>query len=93
MKISYIFFVMGLIAVLLIGLVFLLFQSIFGFFPGWMVKYILIYYFLLAFLWLCFAILYMLKQTWLCTIFVALGIFIVHLVMTSGKPPLSLRAN
>lgn len=88
MKVSYLFLLMGFVTVLVAGGVFFLVQLIFGLFPGWMTAYILIYYFILATLWLGFAILYMLKRTGLCTIIVALGILSVHLVMISGNLPL-----
>lgn len=84
MKFSYIFLLIGFFVVLLMGGIFLLAQFIFDFFPGWMIQYIMIYYFLLSFLWLCFGILYMLKRTLLCTIIVAIGITIVYLVMIFG---------
>ena len=84
MKVSYIFLLMGIITVITVGVIFLLVQLLFGFFPGWMTSYILIYYFLLAFLWLGFAILYMKKRTGLCTIIVAIGILVVHIVMIFG---------
>jgi O-antigen/teichoic acid export membrane protein len=84
-KVSYRFFLVGLITAVALGLLFFLVNLVFEMLSPDMAFYAQLYYFMLSVLWLSFSILYMLRQQLLFTLITAIGIIVVHIAILLMK--------
>jgi hypothetical protein len=80
-RVSYRILLVGMLAVVAIGLLFFLGNLVFEFLPPDMEFLAQLYYFLLSVLWLSFSILYMLKRQLLFTGITVVSILAVHFVI------------
>lgn len=78
LKLVKIFFVQVLIA----GIIMVLFNLFFDYIPYDMISYMMVYYFLLAFLFTTFSIFYMLEQYGVIALYVLLGVVLVYVFNT-----------